>query len=139
MYISPSYHKQKTQLYPANLQTQQFLNTIITADVNAYSLLWYLPTKHHKKELIKDILLHFNHIALNTNTPTRLPTIQTQQPTSSDINTASANLHHCTSWQTIYSLTSDHLPLLITFSIHHKTKTIRFHFTKTITNNQKAD
>ena len=45
-----------------------------------------------------------------------------QQPTSPDITTASADLHDCTSWQTIHSLTSGHLPLLTTFNKHHKTK-----------------
>ena len=78
-------------------------------------------------------------MTLNTNTPTCLPPIQTQQPTSPDITTASADLHDCTSWQSIHSLTSGHLPLLTTLSIHHKTKTTRIHFTKTITNYQKAD
>ena len=79
--------------------------------------------------MIKDILLDSNHITLNTNTPTRLPPNQTQQPASAD----------CTSWRTIHSLTSDYLPLLTTHIIHYKTKTTHSHFTKTITNYQKAD
>ena len=54
-----------------------------------------------------------------------------QQPTS-DIATVSAYLHKYTSWQTIHSLTFDHLSLLTTLSVHHKIKTTRFHFTKTI-------
>ena len=45
-------------------------NTIITADVNAHSPLWYSPTKDHKEELIEDILLNSNYITLNSNTPT---------------------------------------------------------------------
>ena len=44
----------------------------------------------------------------------------------------------CITWQTIHSLTSNHLPLL-TVSMQHKTKRTCFHFTKTITNYQKAD
>ena len=115
-------------------------NTIITADVKAhYSPLWCSPTKDHRGELIEDILLNFNHITLNTNTPTHLPSNQTQQPTSPDITTASADLHDCTGWQTIHSLTSDHLPLLTTLNIHHKTKTTCSHFAKTITNYQNTD
>ena len=51
-------------------------STIITADVNAHSPLWYSLTKNHK-ELIKDILLNSNHITQNTNNPTRLPLNQT--------------------------------------------------------------
>ena len=87
-------------------------NTIITADVNAHSSLWYSPTEDYRGELIEDILLNSNHITLNTNTSTRLPPNQTQQSTSPDIITASVDLHDCTSWQTIHSLTSDHLLLL---------------------------
>ena len=114
-------------------------DTIITPDVNAHSPLCYSPTKDHRGELIQDILINSHHITLNTNTPTHLPSNQTQQPTSSNITTASADWHDCTSWQIIHPLTSDHLPLLTTFNTHHKTKTTRSHFTKTITNNQKAD
>ena len=122
-------------IIPSTLTTVTNLtNPIITADANAQSPLWYSPTEDHR-ELIEDILLNFNHIALNTNTPTRLPSNQIQQPTSSDVITASADLDDCTSSQTIHFLTSD----LTTLIIHHKTKTTRFHFTKTITNYQKAD
>ena len=94
-------------------------NTIITAEVNAHSPLWYLSTEDHG-ELIKDILLNSHHITLNTSIPTRLPTtykshttsfIRHNKPTSSDITTTSADLHDCTSWQAIHSLTYDHLPL----------------------------
>ena len=114
-------------------------NTIITAEINAHSPLWHLPTEDHRGEVIKDILLNCNCIALNTNTPTRLPPNQTQQPTSPDITIVSEDLHDCTSWETIYFLTSDHLPLRTTLSIHHKTKTTCFHFTETTINYQKAD
>ena len=113
--------------------------TIITAYDNAYSLLWYSPNEDNRGELIEDILFNSNHFTLNTNTPTSLPPNQTQQPTLADITTASADLHDCTSWQTIHSLTSDHLTLLTTLSIHHKAKTTHFHFCIAITNYQKAD
>ena len=82
-------------------------NTIITADVNTHSPLWYFPTEDHRGELIEDILLNSHHITLNKNTPTHLPPNQTQQPTLPDITTASEDLDDCTSWQTIHSLTSD--------------------------------
>ena len=114
-------------------------NAIITADVNAHSPSWYLPTKDHRGELIKDILLNSHHITLNTNTPTCLPSNQTQHPTSPDIITASTDLHDCFNWQTIHCLTSNHLPLLTILSIHHKTKTACPHLTKTTTNYQNTD
>ena len=102
---------------------------------------------HHQKTFPKSynsmqiciILLNSNHITLNINTPTRLPPNQTQQLTSPDITSASTDLHHCTYWQTIHSLTYDYLLLFTTLSIQHKTKTTHFHFTKTITNYQKAN
>ena len=71
-------------------------NTIITADVNAHSPLWYSQTQDHREELIENIQLNSHHIKLSTNTATRLPHNQTQQPTSSDITTGSADLHDCT-------------------------------------------
>ena len=98
-----------------------------------------ISTEDHRRELIEDILLNSHYITLNTNTPTLLAPYKTQQPTLSDVTTPSSDLHDCTSWQTIHSLTLDYLPLLNTLSIHHKTKTVRSHFTKTITNYQKAD
>ena len=104
----------------------------------AHLLLWCLLTKDHR-ELIRDILLNSHHITLNTNTQTCLSPNQTHWPTLPDITIASADLHDCTSWQTIHSLTSDHLFLLTTLSIHHKTKTTHSHFTKTTTNYQKAN
>ena len=84
---------------------------MIKANVNAHSSLWYLPTKDHKRKLIKDIMRNSNHITQNTNNLTCLSANQTQQPTPPDITIASADLHDCTSWQTIHSLTFDHLPL----------------------------
>ena len=51
-------------------------NTIITADVNAQSSLWYSPNEDLRGEFIEDILLNSNHITLKTNTPTRLPSNQ---------------------------------------------------------------
>ena len=73
-------------------------------------------TEDNRGELIEDILLNSNQITLNTNTPTCLPSNQTQQPTSSEITTASADLHDYTSWQTNHSHTSDHLPSLTSFN-----------------------
>ena len=70
---------------------------------------------------------------------TLLPPTQTQPPTTPDILTASADLHDCTSRQTIHSLTSKHLFLLTTLDIHHKTKPTHFQFIKTIKCYQKTN
>ena len=143
MYIPPKHSTQLSQTKDSIISSTfttitNLPNTIITADVNDHSPLWYSPTKDHREQLIEDILLNSNHIILNTNTTKRLPPNQTQQSTSPDMTTALVDLHDCTSWQTIHSLTSDQLPLLTTLSLHHKTTTTRFYFTKTITNYQKA-
>ena len=103
----------------------------MTTDINVHLSLWYLPTEHQRVELIKDILLTLNHITLNTNTPTHLTSNQTQQPALPDI-TTSVDLHNYSSWKTIHSLTSNHLPLLTTISIHYNSNTACSHFPKTI-------
>ena len=111
MYISPKHFTQLPQTEEDSIISSMLTtitnirNTIITADVNIHSPLWYLPTQDYRGELIEEILLNSNHIILNTNTLTRLPPNQTKQPTLTDITAASADLHNCTSWQTIYSLT----------------------------------
>ena len=89
-----------------------------------------------QQKMIEHILLNSNHITLNKNTPTCLPPNQTQQPTVPNITTVPADLHDCTNWQTIHSLTSNHLPLHTTLSKNYKTNS---HFTETITNYQKAN
>ena len=113
------------------------LNTIITTDVNAHSLLWYSPTEDNRGELIKDKHLNSHHITLNTklqhvyhpikyNSLLHQTSLQLKQTCMTAL--AGTPLHQ------IHSLTSDHLPLLTTLTIHHKTKTTHSHFTKTITN-----
>ena len=72
-------HTEKDSIISSTFSTIINLpNTIITAYVNAQSPLWHSPTEDHKGELIKGIMLYFDHITLNTNTPTRLPPNQTQ-------------------------------------------------------------
>ena len=142
MYIPPKHCTQLSQTEDLITSgtfttTTDLPNTIIAADVNVHSTLWYAPPKDHRGEMIKNIQLNSNNITLNTNTATHLPPNQTQS-TSPEMTTA-LDLHDCTSWQTIHSLTFDHLPLLTTLSIQHKTKTTHSHFTKTITNYQKTN
>ena len=118
MYIPPKHSTQLSQIQENSMISSTFTtitnlpNAIITATVNAPSPSWYLPTEDHRKKLVKDILLNSNHITLNTNTSIRLLPNQTQPSTSPDIITASADLHDRTSWHTIHSFRSDHLPYL---------------------------
>ena len=111
MYIPPRDTNQISLAEEDTIITKIMMNiislpqTLITADINAHSPLWYSPIKDHRGELIEDILLNSNQITLNTNTPTRIPPNTTHQPTSPDITTTSADLHNHISWETIHSLT----------------------------------
>ena len=55
----------------------------------------------------------------NTNTPTRVPSITLQQPSSPDITTVSNTFYNRTSWTTQHALSSDHLPIITTINIRH--------------------
>ena len=63
----PAITNKKLDYIPYIYNYKKFPNTIITADVNAHSPLWYLPTEDQRGELIEDILLNSDHITLNTN------------------------------------------------------------------------
>ena len=52
-----------------------------------------------------------DHSILNWDTPTRVP--PNAEPTSPDVSLASASLITSCSWQTLSTLSSDHLPILI--------------------------
>ena len=108
---------------------------LITGDISAHSHQWHSPTEDHHGSLIADIIANSNQITLNTNTPTRIPPHANQQPP--DITTITNTLQRNTDWTTIQALSSDHLPILITY----KTKTnykIQQHRT-TYTNYNKAN
>ena len=53
----------------------------------------------------------YNHGIINWNTPTRVP--PNAEPSSLDVSLASASLITSCSWQTLETLSSDHLPILI--------------------------
>ena len=102
LYIPSSYHKQNhlnynQHIYNCNKSSKHNYHSRCQHSLNVMVF-----AKDHRRELIKDILLNSCHITLSTNTPTCLPPNQTQQSTSPDIITASADLHDCNSWQTIH-------------------------------------
>ena len=61
-------------------------HSVLTGDVNAHSTLWYSYTDDHRGQLIVHVISNLDHITINTNTPTRLPSTTLQQ-TSPDITT----------------------------------------------------
>jgi len=97
-------------------------NLIITGDINAHSEVWFSPNTDHRGSHILDLIQSSDQIILNLDTPTRVPSNPSQQPTSPDITTISSNLAALTTWRTTTNLASDHLPIITT--INTKTSTI---------------
>ena len=92
-------------------------HSVLTRDVNAHSTLWHSYTDDHKGQLIADVIRNSDHITLNTNTPTRVPSTTLQQTSSPDITTVSNTLYNRTLWTTQHVLSSDHLPIITTINI----------------------
>ena len=49
-------------------------HSVLTGDVNAHSTLCHSYTDYHRGQLLADVISNSDHITLNTNTPTRVPT-----------------------------------------------------------------
>ena len=90
-------------------------SSIITGDINAHSTTWHSHTDDHRGNLIADIILNSTQTMLNTDTHTRKPHTN-QQSSSPDITTASASIANKITWKTLTALSSDHLPILITYT-----------------------
>ena len=112
-------------------------DSVVTGDFNAHSSSWHSPITDHRGNLISDIIEQSTHRILNTDTPTRIPPARNQQPTSPDITTISTNIQCTTTWNTTQSLSSDHLPILIT--IDTKTNFRLIQHRKSYTNYNKAN
>ena len=76
-------------------------------------------------------------MALNTDTPARVPGTTLQRTSSPDITTVSDTLYGRTSWTTQHALSSDHLPIIATVDIRHDCRLQRNR--RTFTNCRKAD
>ena len=112
-------------------------NSILTGDVNAHAPLWHSPLVDHRGQLIEGIIMNSDHHTLNTDTPTRVPANNNQQPTSPDITTVTAELHRRCKWETITALTSDHLPIRTTINTKSNFRIVQHRHT--YTNYNKAD
>ena len=115
----PNHGTEYTDITNAFTHLTNIDNYLITGDINAHSHQWHSSTEDHRGILIADIIANSNQITLNTNTLTRIPPHLNQQPTSPDITTITNTLQRKTDWTTMPALSSDHLPILITY----KTKT----------------
>ena len=112
-------------------------STILTGDFNAHHHQWYSPTTDHRGLLISDLLDNSNHITLNLDTPTRLPTTTNQQPTSPDITTSTDDINRFITWTTLNKMSSDHLPIKITFNTRSNFRQPQYRHC--YTNYKKAD
>ena len=87
---------------------------LVLGDFNAHDALWHSNIQDNRGQLIADEIGNSNLAVLNENTPTRLPS--NGQATSPDISLSSISLITNTEWETVTSLGSDHLPIIIKHS-----------------------
>ena len=93
-------------------------DALILGDINAHDQLWHSRIQDSRGQLLAEEILDSNLGVMNEDVPTRLPS--NNQPTSPDISLASHSLLPHAKWETVTSLGSDHLPIIITISTNIK-------------------
>ena len=86
-------------------------DTLILGDFNAHHPSWYSRSTDTRGRKMADSINGSDYGILNWDSPTRVP--PNVKPSSSDVSLASASLITSCSWQTLSTLRSDHLPILI--------------------------
>ena len=86
-------------------------DSLILGDFNAHHPSWYSGSTDTRGTKMADSINGSDHGILNWDTPTRVP--PNAEPSSPDVSLASASLITSCSWQTLSTLSSDHLPILI--------------------------
>ena len=86
-------------------------DALVLGDFNAHHTSWYSKSTDVRGNQMVDLINSSNFGILNWDTPTRLPSNAT--PSSPDVSLASASLIASTNWQTLTTMGSDHLPILI--------------------------
>ena len=110
IYVSPaSSCSSGYQLSIDHLMTTPF--TLILDDFNAHYALWHSNPMATRGRTIADTTNGSTSGNLNRDTPTRFPS--KEDPCSRDDSLASSSIISPISWQTLTSLGSDHLPILI--------------------------
>ena len=84
---------------------------LILGDFNAHHLSWYSRSTDTRGKRMDDSINGSNFGILNWDSPTRVP--PNAEPSSLDVSLASTSLIISCSWQTLSTLSSDHLPILI--------------------------
>ena len=85
-------------------------DTLILGDFNAHHPSWYSRSTDTRGRKIADSI-GSDYGILNWDSPPRVP--PNAEPSSPDVSLASASLITSCSWQTLSTLSSDHLPILI--------------------------
>ena len=104
---------------PGYTPSLNYLNTItdsyILGDFNAHDPVWLTKQNTDTRATTLQEQLDSYIILNNPHTPTRKPFNTNTSPTSPDISFASPNR---SSWHTLHDLSSDHIPILITYRLH---------------------
>ena len=93
-------------------------NSFILGDYNAHDPAWL--TTQHQDQRATAVLQHFDshNILNNPSLPTRKPFNAATQQTSPDISLCTPDIAFRSHWRTEHHLSSDHLPILITYNLH---------------------
>ena len=86
-------------------------DTLILGDFNVHHPSWYSRSTDTRGRKMADSINGSYYGILNWDSPTRVP--PNAEPSSPDVSLASASLINSCSWQTLSTLSSDHLPILI--------------------------
>ena len=86
-------------------------DTLILGDFNAHHPSWYSRSTDTRGRKMADSINGCDYGILNWDGPTRVP--PNAEPSSPDVSLASASLITSCSWQTLSTLSSDHLPIFI--------------------------
>ena len=85
--------------------------TLILDDFNAHHPSWYSRSTDTRGKRMDDSINVSDYGILNWDSPTRVP--QNAESSSPDVSLASTSLITSCSWQTLSTLSSDHLPIII--------------------------
>ena len=86
-------------------------DTLILGDFNAHHPAWYSRSADTRGRKMADSINGSDYGILNWDSPIRVP--PNAEPSSPDVSLAAASLITSCSWQTLSTLSSDHLPILI--------------------------
>ena len=97
--------------YHSSIEHLTTPDTLIIGGFNAHHPSWYSRSTDTRGRKMADSINGSDYGILNWDSPTRVP--PNAEPSSPDVSLASASVITSCSWQTLSTLSSDHLPILI--------------------------